>query len=74
MSIKIHIELGNKELAESLIYNTERFIKRNTDKYTVLDSSLYSVNVLKSRIKQKTYKKRAISSVALTPFHDFLLQ
>ncbi len=74
MSIKIHIELGNKELAESLIYNTERFIKRNTDKYTVLDSSLYSVNVLKSKIKQKTYKKSAISSVALTPFHDFLLQ
>jgi hypothetical protein len=74
LNIKIHVEMNNVELSESLIYNTERFIKRNSDKYTVFDASLFTINALKLKIKQKANKKIINPFVSLSPFHKFLLQ
>jgi hypothetical protein len=74
MSIKIHIELKNPELTESLLYNTERFIKRNSDKYTVYNASLYALYLFKIKNNKKTYKKGMVKKVPLSPFYVFILQ
>lgn len=72
--IKIHIELKNIELSNSLIYNTERFIKRNSDKFTVYDSSLFIISRFKEKTKHKTLPKSTFNTPSLSPFHLFLLQ
>lgn len=73
LSIKIHIGLNNEDLAESLIYNTERFVKKNSDKYTVFNSSLSLLHYFKKR----TYRKNPNMSQSIqimSPYFGFLMQ
>ena len=73
LSIKIHIRLNNEDLAESLIYNTERFVKKNSDKYTVFNTSLSLLHFFKKKIYTKN-PNISQSIQVMSPYFEFLMQ
>lgn len=73
LSIKIHLSLNNLDLAEAIIYNTERFVKKNSDKYTVFHASLFLLQYYKRKIYPKKNNVKT-TPVPMSPYFEFLMQ